>query len=75
MTLLRSIIQELVSLFIDDGALATLTALLIGASLALRVYDLARPEIIALVLLAGYVLLLAESVLRFAANKDAVGKR
>jgi hypothetical protein len=64
MTLIRTILSELLHLFVDDGALALLAALLI-ALVAGAVKLLALPPLGgALIVLAGSIAILADSVRR-----------
>ena len=68
MSVIRAILAELVSLFIDDGALALLAVLLIAA-IAAAVELLTLPPLAgAILLFAGCIAILADS-LRRAANK------
>lgn len=69
MTLLRTIIDEFIGLFIDDGALALASAILIAlVGLAARLTG-APPLVLGLILLAGCALILIESVGRAARRK------
>lgn len=64
--MLRAIINELISMFIDDGALALLAAVLI-AVIAAAVKLLGLPPLYgAMLLLAGSILILADSLRRAA---------
>ncbi|HVJ33961.1 MAG TPA: hypothetical protein VND94_12660 [Terriglobia bacterium] len=64
--MLRAIISELISMFIDDGALALLAAVLIAA-IAGAVKLLGLPPLYgAMLLLAGSILILADSLRRAA---------
>ncbi|NLS00353.1 hypothetical protein HGP17_26295 [Rhizobium sp. P38BS-XIX] len=68
MNLLKSIIAELLGMFIDDGALALLSLALIIV-IAIAVYaGLFSGFIAALILLMGCILILAESLTRAARN-------
>ena len=68
MTTLRAIVAELFSLFVDDGALALLVTLLIALVAAAVKLAVLPPLFGAVLLLAGAILILADS-LRRAANK------
>lgn len=69
MALLRSILSELLGLFIDDGALALLTLGLIAVVvLAIKFFGL-PPLIGGAALLIGYLAILGESVLRYARQR------
>jgi len=68
MTTLRAIVAELFSLFIDDGALALLVTLLIALVAGAVKLAVLPPLIGAVLLLAGAIIILADS-LRRAAHK------
>ena len=69
MSTLKAILSELVGLFVDDGALALLAALLI-AIVAAAVKLLALPALGgAILLLVGCIAILADSVRRAAAKR------
>ncbi|HVO04304.1 MAG TPA: hypothetical protein VMT54_19060 [Candidatus Cybelea sp.] len=69
MTVVRAILAELVSLFIDDGALALLAVLLIAAvAAAVKLFTL-PPLAGALLLFAGCIAILADSLRRAAAKR------
>jgi hypothetical protein len=66
MNILRTAAKEIIGMFIDDGALALLSLVLvlaIGAAAQLKMIDGALGAIL---LLVGCVLILAESVMRAA---------
>lgn len=68
MHLLKSIIAELLGMFIDDGALALFSLVLIIV-IAIAVYaGLFSGLVAALILLTGCLLILAESLTRAACN-------
>jgi hypothetical protein len=67
--MLRSIVTEFISLFIDDGALALLVAILIGI-IAAAVKLLGLPAFYgALLLLIGSIAILADSLRRAARRR------
>lgn len=69
MSLLSSVFKELIGMFIDDGALALLSILLI-AIITAAVEFAGLPALTAgLLLLAGCILILAESTWRAARGK------
>jgi hypothetical protein len=68
MKILAIIWEELIGMFIDDGALALFALALIAAvSVAIKFLDL-DPLVGGGLLVAGYLAILAESVHRFAAK-------
>ena len=70
MILLRTIATELLGLFVDDGALALLALVLIAlVTAAIKILGL-PPFLGGLGLLIGYLAILAESVHRFARQKQ-----
>ena len=65
MNIIRTAITELVRLFIDDGALALFTLGLIAAvTVAIKLFEI-PPLIGGMALFLGFIVILAESVLRF----------
>ena len=72
MNILRTTIQELIGMFIDDGALAIWSILLIGIITAAVEYAGLSGLAGGILLLAGCILVLAESTYR-AARKRAHG--
>jgi membrane protein implicated in regulation of membrane protease activity len=75
MTLIRTILTELIHLFVDDGALAALAALLIALA-AGAVKLLALPPLGgAMVVLVGSIAILADSVRRAARRQKQPLKR
>ena len=71
MKLLRATLAELVGMFIDDGRLAlTLVALIVVVTLLVKAAGIG-PLAGGLLLLAGCILLLLESVYRDARRKSA----
>lgn len=69
MTILKIAFKELIGMFIDDGALALLSLLLVlGVGLAVE-SSLIGPKAGAVVLCAGCLAILAESVTRAARRK------
>jgi hypothetical protein len=69
MTILRIIWEELIGMFIDDGALALFAlALITTVSVAVKFAGL-DPLVGGGLLLVGYLAILAESVHRFALKK------
>jgi hypothetical protein len=69
MTILRIIWEELIGMFIDDGALALLAiALIVCITVAVKILSI-DPLLGGGLLLFGYLLILAESVSRYARKK------
>lgn len=67
--MLRSIVSEFISLFVDDGALALLVTILIAA-IAVAVKLLGLPPVYgAVLLLAGSIAILADSLRRAARRR------
>jgi len=66
MSLLRAIVDETLGMFIDDGALALLAAVLIGVVGSAAVVIHVPGLVICLVLLVGCIAILAYSALRAA---------
>ena len=71
MTVLRIAIKELVGMFIDDGALALLSLILIAAVGYAVADHLLDSMAGAIILFAGCLLILAESLARAARKKFA----
>ncbi len=75
MNILKIAFKELVGMFIDDGALALLSLILIvGVGLVVKL-GFANGLVGALILFIGCLLILAESVLRAARTKVRSGSR
>lgn len=71
MSFLRTAVSEFFGLFIDDGALALLTLALIAlVGVAVKVLNV-PPLLGGVVLLVGYLAILAESVLRYSRAKKS----
>jgi hypothetical protein len=71
MTLLRVIVSELIALFVDDGALALFILVLVALASLLALWGGVPAGFIAIILVAGYGAILAESTMRFARAKRA----
>jgi len=71
MNILKIAFKELVGMFIDDGALASLALLLIIAVALLVKWSLLSSSIAAGLLIVGCLLILAESVARAARKKTS----
>lgn len=69
MTILKTAFEELIGMFIDDGALALLSLVLIVAVVAGAKMGYVSGLVAAIALLAGCILILAESVSRAARSK------
>lgn len=70
MELLKIIWTEFIGLFIDDGALALLTLAVIAVVVVAVKYLGLSPMVGGILLVIGYLAILAESVLRFARQKN-----
>jgi hypothetical protein len=69
MNVIRQIIKEFIGLFIDDGSLALFSLLLVAAAVALVKFTAAPPLVSGLLVFAGCLAILTESVHRAARRR------